>query len=334
MSLPRASLSAPAAQAGLTLIELMVSIAIGLVISLAAALTYLNTADAGRVAEATGRMNEDAQAALIMLTQQLRMAGSNPIQPDRAPNSRQNPLTNPFAFRGCDSTFTDVRTATSTAALTCAGGTGTSSISVAYEGDRFNTVATSTGAATDCLGSAVPTTSASITNSSSISSTVTVAEVENRFFIGTSTGIVSPSLYCKGNAANTTAQPLVENIEDMQILYGLDNPGMPNTYGSINPGATTTNAILGYMTAAQLLADTNTINGTLPGFSPTYTLAGLTEVQRWAAVKSVRVCVLVRSAAPVFETPARYVDCQGTVVLPTDRRMRRAYTTTLLLRNR
>ncbi len=120
----------------------------------------------------------------------------------------------------------------------------------------------------------------------------------------------------------------------MQILYGLDNPGMPNTYGSINPGATTTNAILGYMTAAQLLADTNTINGTLPGFSPTYTLAGLTEVRRWAAVKSVRVCVLVRSAAPVFDTPARYVDCQGTVVLPTDRRMRRAYTTTLLLRNR
>ena len=116
MSLPRASLSAPAAQAGLTLIELMVSIAIGLVISLAAALTYLNTADAGRVAEATGRMNEDAQAALIMLTQQLRMAGSNPIQPDRAPNSRQNPLTNPFAFRGCDSTFSNVTTATSTSA--------------------------------------------------------------------------------------------------------------------------------------------------------------------------------------------------------------------------
>jgi type IV pilus assembly protein PilW len=65
---------------GLSLIELMVSLTIGLIVMVTIISAYVGSADAGRMAEAQGRMNEDAQAALTILTQQLRMAGNNPKQ--------------------------------------------------------------------------------------------------------------------------------------------------------------------------------------------------------------------------------------------------------------
>ena len=64
-----------ALQSGFSLIELMVSMTIGLIIMLAVISAYLGSAGASRTAEAIGRMNEDAQMALTILSQQLRMAG-------------------------------------------------------------------------------------------------------------------------------------------------------------------------------------------------------------------------------------------------------------------
>ena len=120
---------------GFSLIELMVSLTIGLIISVAAFAAYLGIAAASRMAEAQGRMNEDAQAALTILTQQLRMAGNNPDQSNRVDNpnptlsSRHNPVYFPtptyagfalspatftlssFIIRGCDGTFSNITTA-------------------------------------------------------------------------------------------------------------------------------------------------------------------------------------------------------------------------------
>jgi prepilin-type N-terminal cleavage/methylation domain-containing protein len=103
-------------QAGFSLVELLVSLAIGLVISIAVITAYLSAAGAARVAEATGRMNEDAQAALTIMTQQLRMAGVNPAQPNRNTTTLHNLLSNPYIIRGCDTTFSNVTSATTTAA--------------------------------------------------------------------------------------------------------------------------------------------------------------------------------------------------------------------------
>ena len=66
---------------GFTLIELLVSVTIGLVLMIAVASAYVGSATASKVAEAQGRMNEDATAALNILTQQIRMAGDNPRRP-------------------------------------------------------------------------------------------------------------------------------------------------------------------------------------------------------------------------------------------------------------
>lgn len=374
----------PRRQAGLTLVELMISMVIGMIIVLAVITAYISASRSARLAEATGRMNEDAQAALTILTQQLRMAGANPAQPNRNTTTLHNVLANPFSIRGCDHTFSNVKTATPTAAnLTCPGsGDGNSSISIGYEADRFNTVSTTGGTPTDCLGNSLTGTTTSIVTSLGVAATATVYEAENRFFIGTSTYIASPSLYCKGNSPNTNAQPLVENIEGMRITYGVSNPARAMDYGANSPNVAP-NFILGYLTASDLVTNsTVSLSGTLTFTVPTITTASVAfypnfklseivsgaaffattpsgttstmtlpasfipETINWGAVKAARICVLVRSEGQLLRSQdgrrdftqdldanPQYVDCDGNLVTAPDRRLRRAYTTTVVLRN-
>jgi type IV pilus assembly protein PilW len=372
----------PRRQAGLTLVELMISMVIGMIIVLAVITAYISASRSARLAEATGRMNEDAQAALTILTQQLRMAGANPAQPDRNTTTLHNVLANPFSIRGCDHTFSDVKTAANAMNLTCptSGGDGNASISIGYEADRFNTVPTSGRTPTDCLGNSLPSVSQAVTTSLGAAATVTVYEAENRFFIGTSTYIASPSLYCKGNSANSTnAQPLVENIEQLRIAYGVSNPARAMDYGANSPNAAP-NFILGYLSAGGMLTSTVSLSGTLtftvpaitttaiafltPSFSlsqmvsgaafvlPTNSAtvislpAGVPEAKVWEAVKAARICVLVRSEGQLLRSQdgkrdftqdldanPQYVDCDGNLVTAPDRRLRRAYTATVVLRN-
>lgn len=329
-------ISLPRRQAGLTLVELMISMAIGMIIVLAVITAYISASRSARVAEATGRMNEDAQAALTILTQQLRMAGANPAQPDRNTTTLHNILANPFSIRGCDTTFSNVTAGSPTVAagLTCPSGTGNSSISIGYEANRFNTVPTSGGIPTDCLGNSLPSVQQAVTSSLGVGATVTVYEAENRFYIGTSTYIASPSLYCKGNSPNTNPQPLVENIEAMRITYGVSNPARARDFGANSPDVAP-NFILGYLTTSEMLTSTVSLSGTATftvpsitttsiGFlTPSFTLAqmvtgaafvlptnsgtvislpaGVAEARVWGAVKAVRVCVLVRSEIGVLD---------------------------------
>lgn len=315
-------------QSGVTLVELMVSLTIGLIIILAVMSAYLGAAGAGRTAEAIGRMNEDAQMALTILSQQLQMAGVNPSQSDRGTTTTptfnvrgnlvplHNTLTNAFAVRGCDLTFSNGTSATSTAALTCghsASSTGPDSIAIAYEADAYNTVATAAGVPTDCMGSGITPSTANYTKSDATTTAVaTIYEAENRFYVGTSTSVVNPTLYCKGNAS-AYAQPLIENIDNLQFSYGTSNPNSTPT------------TVLGYLSAYEV--DNETTSGYLTGAAGSAT--------RWNAVKTVRICVVARSENPVLDTieSAKYRDCKGALITPPDKRLRRAYATTVVLRN-
>jgi type IV pilus assembly protein PilW len=313
---------------GLSLIELMVSLVIGMIIVLATISTYLGSSGASRVAEAQGRMNEDAQAALTILTQQLRMAGNNPKQPNRLSSSPRNPVfdATTYIVRGCEGKFSNITGAANLPALTCVAGTSTlpDSIAVSYEADQFNTVKTSGSAATDCLGQTLPATTANVTTvagGTTATSAVTFNVADNRFYIGTSTVVVSPSLYCKGNGG-VNPQPLVENIEDMQFTYGTA------------PASTATGTVSGYLDANGVETDITADTG-----SPPTSLSGLAggSPARWSRVVTVRICVLVRSENPVVSdlSSARYNKCDGTLeTTPPDLRLRRAYSTTVVLRNR
>lgn len=304
---------------GLSLIELLVSLVIGLVLMIAVVSAYIGSSGATRMAEAQARMNEDAQAALTVLTQQLRMAGNNPKQSNYTSAAPRNPVypAGTYIVRGCDGKFSNITTAADPQSLTCTAGGGSApdSIAVTYEADAYNTVATGPGgSATDCLGQALTASNANVNiwnGTASVSTNVTFTVADNRFYVGTSTTIVSPSLYCKGNGG-ANPQPLVENVEDLQFVYG-------TAPAAATP---TTLSVAGYLSAADIAADAG--------------LAAL-PTQGWSQVMTVRVCVLVRSENPVVPdaSSAQYVKCDGTVnTSPPDLRLRRAYSTTVVLRNR
>jgi type IV pilus assembly protein PilW len=305
---------------GLSLIELMVSLVIGLVIMIAVVSAYIGASGATRVAEAQARMNEDGQAVLTILSQQLRMAGNNPKQVDYDVSTPRHPVYNTVTYivRGCDGKFSDIAAA-DISALACAGGGGPDAIAVTYEADRYNTVPTAGGAPTDCLGQAltVLTATPKVWNgTASVPTNVTYTVAENRFYVGTSTAVVSPSLYCKGNGGGgaAAAQSLVENVEDLQFVYGT----APST------ATPSTLAVAGYLNAGDLATATG--------------LSGMaTEEARWGQVVTVRICAVIRSEKPIVQDldSARYVQCDGTVnTAPADLRLRRAYSTTVVLRNR
>lgn len=306
--------------AGFSLIELLIAITIGMVIVGAALSAYLGAAESGRLTTAESRMNEDAQTALDLLAQQIRMAGNNPKRPNYALATPRNPITNTFSLRGCNSTFTNIKAVGATPAaadinsLTCPVGSGTHSIAVSYEADTFNTTPAA-GVPTDCIGSALPAQNANVTQITSPTTTGPVAvvfyEADNRFYIETSATSGRPSLYCRGNGGAGTPQPLIENIEDLQLTYG------------------TSQAASGAGTVAGYLGATDFVDNTK--------VALATDRERWARVVTVRICVVARSESPILSdaASARYIKCDGTVeTSPPDLRMRRAYFATISLRNR
>lgn len=311
----QASRRAKTRQTGFTLIELLVSITIGFVVVGAALTAYMGASESSRASAAQARMTEDAQAALNILSQHIRMAGNNPKQPNYTQAQPRNPITNTFSVRGCANTFSNISSAANIAALTCTG-TGNASIAVTYEADLFNTIPNVAGTApTDCIGNTLPAqamTVNQITSPTTVAPTaVTVYEADNRFYIDSSANVTNPSLYCRGNGGGGAAQPLVDNIESMEITYG-------------TALATGNLTVAGYLTAAQIETDNTVIN--LP-----------TAEQRWARVVAVRICVVARSDQPVAPsaTASEYIGCDGGLVTtPTDRRLRRAYETIVALRNR
>jgi len=310
---------------GFSLIELMVSLTIGLIIAIAAMSAYLGASGSSKVADAQARMNEDAQTALKILAQNIRLAGTNPDQSGRAVGSAflRNPVyvytyvggsstlntpatsyapayaTVSYSIRGCNGTFDNITSSTSLDLLTCTttGTTATHSIAVNYEADQYNTVQ-SGGAPTDCLGkNTLTSTVATFTGGPA-----TFYLADNRFYIDSSSGI--PSLYCKG-IATASAEPLVENVEDMKFQYGL-----------ATSGAAPTATVAGYLQAND---------------------ATFTGAADWGRVLTVRICIVVRSEKPILSQgqSQAYYDCTDNLnTSQTDLRLRHAYYSTVVLRNR
>ena len=299
---------------GFSLIELMVAMTIGLIITIAVFSSYLGALGASKVTEAQSRMNEDAQATLTILTQQLRMAGNKPDK-----DYRIDDVPSSYFIRGCDGTFSNIKEAANLEKLTCnaAKTIAPDSIAISYEADKYNTIRTSlaTGSLpTDCLGSKLlPSTGKlhTVVDSIDTLTDVAFAMTDIRFYIASTSSV--PSLYCKGNGVDSKAQALVENIEDLQFVYGMASP-------STTEAEVRTAPVAGYIRADQFLD------------------AGLKDdAASWGKNITVRICILVRSDKPVLssDTSAQYVKCDGTLdTTPPDFRLRRAYHTTVVLRNR
>lgn len=292
----------PGSQQGRTILELMISITIGLVILLALGTVYVGTTSTSRQSEAVSRMSEDAAIAFNLLGGGLQMAGfSAPRQlvlpggaiidgvqvrlPDRNFTGA--------GVRGCDHGFVSISETFDN--LSCAGGSGPAAVAIRFEGDIYNTVKTADGDPTDCLNNAITLAKASPSDMDGTPYRL----IQSRYL---GNGSV-PTLSCAGNGNAYNPDPLLQYVEDIRIRYGV----------ATDPDS---REVAYYATAAQVDA-----------------LAGDTN-ERWGRVVSLRLCLVMRSQERDQAGAGNYIDCDGASVASANGFARRSFTTLFALRNR
>jgi type IV pilus assembly protein PilW len=303
-------------QRGRTLLELMISIAIGLVVIGAVSVVYLTTAATSRQSLATSRASEDAAIIMNILGSNLRMAGYSPprtlvsigsaiVGGDKISIPDQN-LT-AYAIRGCDFGFSSAYNV-AFENITCNTDVGPAAFAVRYEGDEFNTFAVNktsalpNGQPSDCVSVGIDTDTESSYDSSRV-----YKLVEARFSIATSASNGTLELYCGGSGGTGTArfkrQPLMQFVENMVISYGISDN---NSGGNV----------VRYVTQTQLDA-----------------LAG-SIASNWSRVVNVKLCIVMLNEKSKQENGGNYIDCTGNSVASPGGYVRRAFTSVFTLRNR
>lgn len=145
------------------------------------------------------------------------------------------------------------------------------------------------------------------------------------YYVGTNP-VGEPALYRRrltqaGGIASTTAEELVEGVEDMQLTYGVDTDGAADR--QVNE----------YQTADEIT------NGACSGAaSSTCTTAvpGANAAARWRRVLSMRMSLLMRTENGVTNQAQTYTFPPGAAATTTaaDRRLRRVFTYVIAVRNR
>lgn len=291
----------PNRQSGFSLVELMISLVIGMVLVIAASSVYLYSKQSFNSSTETSQLEENGRFALNLLTKYIQSAGFVMIDPTfPAP---QGPIDNKIS--GCDFGMTNPTSPSSAADLVCltatpAGTRRSASIAVFTETDAYDTSG-SKFQGFDCLGLSsipIPTT------------TGTINETRSYFFIGNTT-VQTPTgtttmgqLSCLSDrtpasgVATYQSQPILPGIEQLAFNYLLPSAADPNTAQASNAATS--------LTATQ-----------------------------WASVLAVDVCVLAKSIqAGGNDTGTAYTDCYGSAITAAPGEVYRTFRTTVRLRNK
>lgn len=264
------------AQRGFSLIELLISMVIGLVVIGAMMAAYLGTGVSSRNTRALAQITEDASVALNVLRSQIGMTGY--AAPTGFDAGGEFITALPGAtLMGCDGDFSDL--GRDIGLLTCGAEAESDAIAVAYQADERNSVVGAGGAPLDCLGNGIPAVGG-------------IWVAYSRFYVS------GGQLMCRGPGADE-GQALVENVETMQIRYGVGREPTPNQ-------------VVRYKDASDMSVDGVDFANTV----------------------SVRLCVVISSASEVMDQETSYVGCDGSEVDPGDKKMYRAFTSTIVLQNR
>ena len=321
--------SRPMRQTGVSLVELMVGLVIGIVLSMAAAALYLGTRDMSRGSQAITDVNETGKIALEMIGREIQKAGFYPAQfgmtwttnNDAAGSYYNGKDATKVVFNsglfGCDGANYDPATK---ACGTTAADKPDSIIVNYFASTEFGSTSL-LGNTNDCNRKPV----SNDTDNSSRNTSGLPLFVSNRFGIVSETTsykdtdgntVSAKSLGCQGNGSDAAvAQPALQGVDDLVIRYGLyDGDGMADGVGQ-SPTK--------FMTAANVSAQPD--------------VSGRTA---WQRVTAVSVCVLVRSVANGRQedktgSVRTYTDCRGnTVSLPTgDRYVYKTYQRVFAVRN-
>ena len=225
------------AQRGLSLVELMIALVIGLIMIAGVFHIYAGSTQSRMLNDGIRTMQENARFAISALQTAIRPAG--------------------FARGGAIDPFVDTPERPTNGAQ----------ITVRFESTQ------------DCAGNSTAPTGVAV----------------NGYFVDAAT----QELRCLGNDVNAPPQPIVDGVEQMRILYGLDDDGDGLTNRYVRK--TTLNDL-----GANLNND----------------------------VTSVRVALLLNTIIPVTDGASNTHRLLDTQVVTDDRLGHQVYTTTVLVRNR
>ncbi len=302
---------------GFSLVELMVAMAIGLVLLSVVGAIFLGSRSSFLTSDQRGRVNESSRLVHDVLSTMVRQAGYVDIAnntsgtaiifEDVAPPPVQ-------AVFGCSDGRVDFGNGAwaCTANTVVAGQLPSDSIAVSYQaqqataaiqGSSLTTFAG--GIAGDCNGN-----NPGIANAGPATAPPSGIPVAiNEFYVAR--GVVTtqagqsvriPELYCLGNGARATAQPIAQGVEQLRAFYYV-------TGGTVGAGKRSRR-----VNAAGVAAN------------------------EWGKVEAVDVCVVMQSPSTaggigiVGGTP--YTDCDGNAQTSTDNRLRKATWYSFNLRNR
>lgn len=268
-------LAIPRYQAGFSLVEFMIAVTIGLVVLMAIGSIYVGSQKTYRVQENNARIQESGRYALEVFGHSIRQAGTNAEM-----NFNKTAITPQCNVAGVCDAIGGVNGALLTS--------DTLTVQFYAGSEEFDpSPAPGSWKARDCAGGQA----------------ALGAVVTNTF------DLTAGNLRCTGSAGGV--QPLVANVEDLQIVYGID------TSISGSPEYRSANLYVAAPTAAQ-----------------------------WPNVLTARVCVQIRSANNVLtHSPQRYLNCAGALGVDTtatafttaaagDLRLHRSFVATYNLRNR
>ncbi|WP_322086284.1 PilW family protein [Burkholderia sp. BCC1999] len=178
-----------------TLLEVLIAMTVGLLVLAAAGALYHAQRIAQRRAEDGFRMRDAAGTALMLIGQQIQMAGFRPLDTDGASSL-------PPVF-GCSM----ARVRGEGAQVRCESvRTASDALLVRYVGDTVSTWSTVGGQVSDCLGQGVGAPGER-------------PQVENRFDAHVSPSTGEPELYCEGSGRPGTPQPVVSGVDQLRVRY-------------------------------------------------------------------------------------------------------------------
>lgn len=331
--------------AGFSLIELMVSLTVGLLISAVVASVYVGNRQSYKVQAALSRMQENGRFAMQIMARDIQGAGYRGCVPigTAATNLVPAAFDSQFAIalagnNANAATWSPALDAT-ISALVPAPLAGTDSDVVTVRGEvpgyaRTTAVPAAATVSIDSLNGLVvndyallarcdATPSSTIFQISALTPTLLTANaaigstapagseikkmLTTTYYIAQPAGAATPSLYRRQGTA--APEEVVENVAGMQILYGVDTAITPAT------GAGSDGVIDEYDTAAVVDA-VDAVNKT-----------------GWNRVRSVKINLLLVSADANLATTASTYTADG-FNYPSDRRLKQGFTTVVTLRNR
>ena len=280
---------------GLSIIELMVSMLLGIFLLGSLTSLYISSKSSDKMRSQVSEMEENARTALIAMRQIISHAGypseySLPI--DKPFYAEADDMPNPSCRSGGSEShlikyeyIRDEKTKNSVVAKR-----DTLVVMNMLDSPNNTSVGASSNIVEDCVGSVVEPECSSDPIDGMYSNTD--AKVYNYLYINTPSG--RRALTCMGSLGGS--QPIAENIESLQFLYGVSKTGGGMVYRNADD---------------------------------------VTASNEWGSVTAVQVGILVRSEQEVLdEDEAKvFLVLDEEITTPKDKRMYRAYSTTIVLPN-